>query len=142
MFSSGDIITSLDDESFLVLVVVPSGLPWSLMVEHICVWHEPISLDVVHCDAENSAGNHHSNFRIFSQRKFFISWDLLANEVIINFDIFNFLINLVQKWGSLQKLLLFWSEEYREVSQALWENIHVLRKRSDILSLFLQKICS
>lgn len=79
LLSSGDVVTSLNDEGASLIAVVPGGLPWSLVVEHVCVWHKAISLDSVNCNTKDSAGNHHSYFRVFFKGELSVVWNLFAN---------------------------------------------------------------
>lgn len=64
LLPSWDVITCLDDESLSLVAVIPSGLSWSLVVEHIRIWHETISLHSIDGNAENSARYHHSYLRV------------------------------------------------------------------------------
>jgi len=64
LLSSWDVVTGLDYEALLLLVVEPSGLPRPPVVKHIGVWDEPVGLDAVYGDAEDSTGDHHPDFGI------------------------------------------------------------------------------
>lgn len=115
MLSSWDVIAGLNYEALLLLVVEPSGLPWPPMVQHIGIWNKPVSLDAVHSDTEDSTGDHHPDFRILLQWVLREGRDLFADQVVINFDVFKLLIDLVEERRTFQKSFLLIGEEDREV---------------------------
>ena len=142
LLTSGDIVTRLNNEALSLIAVIPSGLPRSLVVEHVCVWDESISLHTLDGDAEDPARDHHSDLRVLLQRELLVLWHLLADKLIVDFDVFDFLIDLVQEWTSSEELLLVFGEKDWEVSQALWEDVEVLCEGGIFLASLLEQISS
>ena len=61
LLPSLDILHALYNKSPVFVRVSPSRLPWSPMVQHICISYEPVSLLSLYLDSKDSAANHHSN---------------------------------------------------------------------------------
>ena len=61
LLSSLNIVKCFNDESASVISVVPCGLTWTSMVEHIGIGDETICLYTLDLNAEDSAGDHHTN---------------------------------------------------------------------------------
>jgi len=118
--AASDVVAGLDDEAFASLVVIPGCLAGSLVVQHVGVGHEAVSFDTVDCDTEDSGGDHHPDFRVLTKGELSEVGNLLADQVIIDFDVFNFLMDLIQEWASLQIFLFIFGEEDWEVVETLW----------------------
>lgn len=54
LVTSLDVVEGINDEAAFVVGVVPSRLPWSPVVEHVCVGNKAIGLDAFDLDAENT----------------------------------------------------------------------------------------
>jgi hypothetical protein len=54
LVTSLDVIEGIDDEAAFVVGVVPSRLPWTPMVEHVCIGYKAIGLDAFDLYAENT----------------------------------------------------------------------------------------
>lgn len=119
LFSSGNIVASFDDETLLSIIIVPYGLSWTPVIEHVCVWHEPIGFDAIDSYAENSTACHHSDFRVLKKCKLSKIWDFFANQIVIQFNVFFFLFNLFQKWTTLQIGQFWLFKKYWEVNTFL-----------------------
>jgi hypothetical protein len=78
LIASLNVITCLNDKSLSLVAVIPSGLPWSFVVEHVCVWHKSISFHSIYCNTEYSTRNHHSYFGILLDSELGKIWDLSA----------------------------------------------------------------
>ena len=55
-----DVFEGLNDETLALVCVRPAGLPRALVVEHVGVRDEAISLDSFNLDSKDSTGHHHS----------------------------------------------------------------------------------
>jgi hypothetical protein len=112
------------------------------VVEHVCVWHEAISLYSIYCNTKYSTGNHHSYFRVLLYGELGKIWNFSANQIIISFNVLNFLVNLVQKWTSGKHIFLVLIEENWEVSQTFWKDVKVLGELWRIFFPLLEQIGS
>ena len=54
LFTALDVVESFNDEASPVISVVPGCLSRSLVVEHICIGHESISLNSINLDAKDT----------------------------------------------------------------------------------------
>jgi hypothetical protein len=100
LIASLNVVTCLNDESLSLVAIIPGGLPWSFVIQHISVWYKTISFNSIDCNTENSAGNHHPYFRILLYGELGKIWHFSAYQIVICFNIFNFFVDLVQKWTS------------------------------------------
>lgn len=55
LLASGNVISGLDNKSFLLFVVKPGGLTRSVVVEHICKGAKSNGTLSIHLDSKNSA---------------------------------------------------------------------------------------
>lgn len=140
MLSSLDVLNSLNYEPLALIGVGPRSLSWSLVVQHIRIGYETISLDAFDLDAKDSRGDHHPYFGILPNWELSILGDFLADEIIVSLDVFYLLFNLVQEGTPFQILLLFISEEYWEVRVVLWKDIDVRFPNGIRLSSLLHNI--
>lgn len=142
MLTSGDVFARLNNEALSFIAVEPGGLSWALVIQHVGIWDEAVSLDSINRDAKNTTGNDHSNFRVLLEGKLLVFGHLLANKVVIYFDILNLLVDLVQEWTTLEPHFLILAEEYGEIAQTFWQNVKVFSEWWWILLPLLQKICA
>ena len=61
LLTSLDVIEGLDDEATAVICVVPRCLPWALVIKHVGICDEAISLDTFNLDAKDATRDHHAN---------------------------------------------------------------------------------
>lgn len=61
LLTSLDVIEGLDDEATAVICVVPRCLPWALVIKHVGICDEAISLDTLNLDAKDATRDHHAN---------------------------------------------------------------------------------
>lgn len=54
LFATSNVFNCFDHETFLLINILPGSLSRSLMIEHICIAAEAISLESVNANAENS----------------------------------------------------------------------------------------
>ena len=123
LFASLDVVGCFNDKSSLLVAVVPGGLLWSLMIEHVSKGHKSISLDSVDCDTKDSARNNHSRFFVLSQGEFSKVGGFLADQFIIRFDVLYFFVDLVQEGTSLKPFQFVISKVDREVIQSFWQDV-------------------
>lgn len=101
--ADGDILETLDEESFIFLWVVPNGFLWYFVVEHVGKGGEDLSFDFIDEDTEDSASDHHSGPAEILEGVLFI--ELRGGEadgVIVFFEVHNFFFDLVEECGSNQ----------------------------------------
>jgi len=115
LITSLNIFNGFNNKTLFIIGICPRSLPWSLMIEHICVSNKSISFNTLYLYTKDSTGYHHSDLRILSYWELYIFWDLFTNQIVICFYIFNFFMNLIKEGASLKPLLLFICEENREV---------------------------
>ena len=60
LLASLDVFKGFDDETLAFVSVGPASLPRALVVKHISVRDEAISLDSFNLDSKDSTGHHHS----------------------------------------------------------------------------------
>ena len=119
LFTALDVFQSFDDEALSVVRVGPARLPWSLVVQHICVGNESVGLDTLNLDAKDATGDHHTDLRVFFQAELAIVGHFIANRVIVLLDISNFLRDLVLEGASLEPGALLLRVEDRKVVEGL-----------------------
>jgi hypothetical protein len=90
LLASFDVFESLNDEALAVISVSPAGLAGSLMVQHIGVGDEAVSLDALNLDAKDSTGNHHSDFGVLLEGELSVVRYLVANRVVVLLDVPDF----------------------------------------------------
>jgi len=95
------------------------------VVEHVSVCHKAVCLYSLNLNAENTARNHHTDFWVLSERELSKIWNFLANEIVVCFNIYYFLFNLVKERTAFEHFLFFIGEENGEVGVALWQYIYV-----------------
>ena len=101
MLSTLDVFKSLNDEALAVISVGPASLAGSLMVQHVGVGDEAVSLDAFNLDAKDSTCDHHSDFGVLLQGELSVVGHLTANRVVVLLDVPDFLRNLVLERATL-----------------------------------------
>jgi hypothetical protein len=125
LLSSFDVIHGFYDKTSAIISVVPGRLSRTLMIEHVCIGHEAVSLYALDLDAEDTRRDHHADFRVLLKGELSEFRYFSANQVVICFNIDDFLFDLIQERTSLQPLLFFFSEENREIGVRLRKNVDV-----------------
>jgi hypothetical protein len=101
LLSTLDVFKSLNDEALAVISVGPASLAGSLMVQHVGVGDEAVSLDAFNLDAKDSTCDHHSDFGVLLQGELSVVGHLTANRVVVLLDVPDFLRNLVLERATL-----------------------------------------
>ena len=135
-----DVLEGLNDETLAVVSVRPARLTGSLVVQHICVGDESISLHSLDIDAEDATGNHHSNLGVLLKGELFILGHLCANGVVVLLDVADFFTDLVLERTALEPGSLLLSVKNGEVVESLGQNIDVLVKERRILPALLHNV--
>ena len=141
MFTSLDVFQSFDDESLAIISVVPTGLSRPLVVKHIGVGDESVSLHAIDIDSENTTGDHHTNLRVLLQGELAIVRHLSANQVVIGLDVDDFLGDLVLEGTALEPGTLSLSVKDGEVVERLGQDVNVLIEPRTFLFALLHDVC-
>ena len=109
----------------LLICVVPGGLSGALVIKHVGIGDKAVGLDTIYLDAENTTRDHHSDFRVLTERELSEFRDFLANKVVVSLDINNFLFNLIKEGAALEDLLFLIGKEDREVRIGLRQYVDI-----------------
>ena len=69
LLSSFDIVKSLDYEATTIVCIVPSCLSRALMIEHVCIGNESISLYSFNLNTKDTTWDHHANLWVLTEWK-------------------------------------------------------------------------
>ena len=94
LISTFDVVACFNYKTLFFIWVVPGCLSWPSMIQHISIWHKSICFNPIDCYTKYSRTGDHSQFRVFSNRKLRKRRYFSTNQFVINFDIFNFFVNL------------------------------------------------
>ena len=95
----------------------------SLVIKHVCHWDEPIGLLPFDVHPEDSGADHHSDLGEVFERVLLELRHLIADGVVVSFDVVDLLLDLLEEGRALQLLLLLLGEEDGEVLERLWEDV-------------------
>jgi hypothetical protein len=74
-----DIVKSINHEPASIVCVIPGCLSGTLVIQHVGVGNETISLYSFDLDAEDTTGDHHADLRVFTDGELSEFGDFLAN---------------------------------------------------------------
>ena len=140
MLAALNVLKSLNNEPVPLICVGPARLSRSLVIEHVSVGDEAISLNSHHLDSKDATGDHHSHLTVLLERELAIVRHLRANSVVILLNIPDLLADLILKWTALEPSPLLLRIKNGEVVECLWQNIDVLVKDSSLFAALLHHI--
>mmetsp|Transcript_33212 Transcript_33212/g.32632 ORF Transcript_33212/g.32632 Transcript_33212/m.32632 type:complete len:287 (+) Transcript_33212:198-1058(+) len=125
----------------LLVGVCPGGLLGSLVVEHVGHGDKAIGLLAINVHAEDSGRNHHSDFGELIQSELAVFRHHRADQVVVCFDVFDFLENLSQEWRPFEVSSFFFCEEDWEVLKCFRQNVDEgVERRFFSFQAFLQNV--